>query len=79
MEFASTLVTPPPAPVEKTRRVVIELPESRALAFSRALNEHVEWASTEACEEFEALHEALGADWRKAGEAARNNTDALTF
>jgi hypothetical protein len=66
MTFESELITPEPVP--SIRRVVIELPEERALALSRALNEHVEWHTTEAEKELIELHEALGEDWRTAEE-----------
>lgn len=59
--FESELIVPyVPASV---RRVVIELPEERALALSRVLNQHMVWDKTEAHAELSALHEALGQDW----------------
>jgi hypothetical protein len=44
---------------EPSRRVVIELPESRAIALATAIDSNITWDATEVADELNALYWAL--------------------
>lgn len=57
MKFESELISPT---TPNVRRVVIELPEDRAKALATVIDEQIVWSETNAEDELEALHAALG-------------------
>lgn len=56
-----TRLEPPPT-TEATRHVELKLPESRALALAKAIDENIIWSDTEAGEELWELYQALNPD-----------------